>query len=106
MLSQFRLLLSHLLVPRVGGVGCGGGGGGCLEAVAAFVLRRRFLHGLGLIWIGFPFEMMTTGIGEREGVLAIRDSHARCGDASEGLKMSQIPPNYQLFLQQIRTICK
>ena len=64
MLSQFRLLLSHLLVPRVGGVGCGGGSGGCLEAVAAFVLRRRFLHGLGLIWIGFPFEMMTTGIGE------------------------------------------
>ena len=104
MLSQFRLLLSHLLVPRVGGVGCGGGSGGCLEAVAAFVLRRRFLHGLGLIWIGFPFEMMTTGIGEggsqgereREGgVLAIRDSHARCGDASEGLKMSEIPPKYQ-----------
>ena len=101
MLSQFRLLLSHLLVSPVGGVG--GGGRGCLEAVADFVLRR-FLHGLGLIWIGFPFEMMTTGIGEREGVLAIRDSHARCGDASEGLKMSQIPPNYQLFLQQIRTI--
>ena len=85
MLSQFRLLLSHLLVPRVGGVG-GGGGGGCLEAVAAFALRR-FLHGLGLIWIGFPFEMMTTGIGEREGVLAIRDSHARCGDAFESLKV-------------------
>ena len=103
MLSQFRLLLSHLLVSPVGGVGCGGGGG-CLEAVAAFVLRRRFLHGLGLIWIGFPFEMMTTGIGEREGVLAIRDSHARCGDASEGLKMSEIPPNCQLILQQIRTI--
>ena len=90
MLSQFRLLLSHLLVSPVGGVG--GGGRGCLEAVADFVLRR-FLHGLGLIWIGFPFEMMTTGIGEgarereREGVLAIRDSHARCGDAFESLKV-------------------
>ena len=78
MLSQFRLLvsLSHLV----------GVGGRRLEAVA-LVLHDGgggVLADLGLIWIGFPFEMMTTGIGEREGVLAIRDSHARCGDASDG----------------------
>ena len=60
MLSQSRLLvsLSHLV----------GVGGRRLEAVA-LVLHDGgggVLADLGLIWIGFPFEMMMMRIGERE----------------------------------------
>ena len=89
-------------------VGIGGRFGGCLEgsrgvsrgleAVSALVLLFHcgVLSDLGLIWIGFPFEMMMGRGGGRGFLLYGIRTPVRCGDAASGaLKMSQVPAKLQ-----------